>query len=586
MKAKIFTSLFGLPFFAVGVFMLWSIGSIFYNSVRMQSWTPVQATVTDGGYRTNGGDSDTWKAWAEYHYDWFGVPRYGNRVSISSMADNIGNYQQETGQRLAEAARQGTPVTVYVNPDAPDESIVDPGVRWGMIGFRLIFVVVFGGVGGGLIFFAWRAPKKHDENEAQLAAEPWRLNDKWQAASVGSNSRAAMIGAWIFAVLWSAISAPLPFAVVNEVSDKQNYAALLGLLFPIVGVGLLAWAIRRTLEWRRFGPTPVELDPFPGAIGGNVGGTIELRLSFDAQQEFTVTLTNVRRYVSGSGKNRSRKEKAVWQDSLSAAAAPGANGTRLEFRFDVPDGLEPSDPEPGDESHAWKLHVHADLAGVDFDREYEIPVFPTGAESRYVSARVAERSRSIGDAKADTSVARLLRNSGPHTSLFYPAGRMAASGLVGALVGGVFAVAGWFMIVSAGHTIFGGIFAVIGSLIFVASLYSLLNSLEVRLDGSDIVTIRRVLGVRAGTSRMPRSSIVELRRKTSMKSQSGGRHTIHYRIEAVDLDGNELVVGDSFRGRREADAAIRLLARTFGIRADSNDRQETSGPGVLGLDLD
>jgi hypothetical protein len=43
--------------------------------------------------------------------------------------------------------------------------------------------------------------------------------------------------------------------------------ALIRLLFPLVGIWLIACAIRRTREWRRFGAAPVTLDPVPGSIG-------------------------------------------------------------------------------------------------------------------------------------------------------------------------------------------------------------------------------------------------------------------------------------------------------------------------------
>ena len=39
------------------------------------------------------------------------------------------------------------PAPVWVNPDAPGESIIDRDIRWGLVGFKSIFLFVFGGVG-------------------------------------------------------------------------------------------------------------------------------------------------------------------------------------------------------------------------------------------------------------------------------------------------------------------------------------------------------------------------------------------------------------------------------------------------------
>ena len=85
-----------------------------------------------------------------------------------------------------------------------------------------------------------------------------------------------MWAAWAFAIFWNAISAVTPFIAYREVVSNDNYIALVALLFPLVGIGLLIWALRRTFEWRRFGPAPVTLDPFPGSIGGHVGGTVDI----------------------------------------------------------------------------------------------------------------------------------------------------------------------------------------------------------------------------------------------------------------------------------------------------------------------
>jgi hypothetical protein len=75
-------------------------------------------------------------------------------VSISGSADNIGDYQQRLGRRLANAHERNETVTVYVNAADPADSIIDRELRWGLLGFKSIFVLVFGGIGSGLLIYA------------------------------------------------------------------------------------------------------------------------------------------------------------------------------------------------------------------------------------------------------------------------------------------------------------------------------------------------------------------------------------------------------------------------------------------------
>ena len=321
--------LFALPFFGVGVWMLWSVSNTLLDAWQMNSWVQTAAHLIRAGIETHrGDDSDTYEAFATYTYVVDGQQYQGDRVSLSSGADNIGSYQEDIGRRLRAVSAAGDTVVVFVDPDTPSNSIVDRGVRWGLLGFKSIFLFVFGGVGLGLLIVAWRAPKEKDASLPEYQGAPWLLNDDWQTATIKSSSKSSMWGAWIFAVMWNLISSPLPFVLYEEVMEKENTLAIVGLLFPIVGIGLLVWAVRRTLEWTTFGPAPVTLDPFPGSIGGHVGGTIDLKIPFNASNEFAVTLTNVHSYTSGSGKNRSQREKAVWQKNLIAHAATGPVDSR------------------------------------------------------------------------------------------------------------------------------------------------------------------------------------------------------------------------------------------------------------------
>jgi len=592
MRERILLLLFSLPFLGVGLWMSWSIGSNLYDASKMRNWVPVEARLQAAGYETHDGDdSDTYRAYALYDYEYAGQHYSNDRVGISGGADNIGDYQRETGLRLQRALSRHEPITVFVDPGNPSESVIDRQPRWGMIGFKSIFLIVFGGAGAAMFAYALLARKLPDNDQAETTDSPWLMNEAWQSDSILSNSKKAVYGAWVFAVVWNGISAPLPFVAWREVAEKQNYIVLLGLLFPAIGLLLVGWAIRRTLEWRRLGPAPVLLDPYPGAIGGHVGGTMDLRLPFDPGLSFSLTLTSLRSYMSGSGKNRSRKEKATWQDSRLAYAEPSARGTLLSFRFEVPRDLDASDAVRNkSEYHIWRLNLHADLPGTDIDRDYDIPVYPTGARSRRLPSRVVEAARVRQEQLDDAAVRKRLRVSDGYAGkeIYFPAGRNAGGAAVALVFGIAFAAAGWFLATSEGERLFGAVFAGVGSLVALGGLYAGLNSLRVTAGATEITSERRLVGIPVRRRSIRRIDFAGFRRKRSRRTQSGTRHVVYYTVYADDRNGYSIVIGEDFKGDSQAQAAMRWLAREFGLEAHKSDQEtpdEAAGTGAGG-DID
>lgn len=574
MKGRIFLLLFALPFFGVGVWMAWSASSTVYDAWQMKQWIPVTATLTRAGFETHSGDdSNTFKAYADYSYQVDGTIYHGDRVSVGGGSDNIGDFQQDLGRRLGNAMSRGEYITVFVNPDDPADAVVDRSLRWGMIGFNLIFVFVFGGVGLGLILFSLRARKKTSLSQPELRNEPWLANDDWQSASIKSSSKQTMYFTWGIAAFWNLISAPLPFVIFREVTRNNNYIALIGLLFPLVGAGLITWAVRRTMEWRRFGPAPILLDPFPGSIGGHVGGTVEVKLPYSSSARFSLTLTSLYSHISGSGKDRSRTSSAKWQDTQIAHSTSGARGTRLSFRFDVPDNLHESDAEQNEnEYYLWQLNLKAELPGADIDRDYEIPVYATQQQSQQLSNFSIERARSSQkqiDLEIIKEMVRLdFGVSG--RSILYPVGRNLWSGFMGVLFGAIFTAVGWYLLTEAGKFFMAAVFGGIGLLVLMFSLYFALNSLQVVVRGSDIWSIRRIFGIPLRQSRMQRSAVVRIDRKKSSTSQSGTKHVVRYTLFALDRQGRKMVVGEGFKGASQAKAAAEFMASELGLELQDN----------------
>lgn len=564
MKSRIFIGLFGLPFFAVGAYMLWSISTDIIEWQDMKSWQPVQAHVMSGGVEEHSGDdSTTYKAYAEYVYTYGGQEYHGSRVAISTMADNIGSFNRDLGERLERA--QGGSIEVFVNPAKPDEAIVSRDIRWGMIGFKSIFLVVFGGFGSLMVFGALFGRETKPAAPAQHGGSPWQAREAWRQPEIQSDSRIAVYGAWGFALLWNAVSAPIPFMLRDEIVKKENYPALIGLLFPIVGIGLVVWAIRRTLEWKRFGNTPVTLDPFPGSIGGNVGGTIELNAPYLGTAPFIVTLSCIR---SRRGSKNDRRESALWQDTAVAYTEAGLYGTRLIFRFDVPEGQPPSDIDKSGDYIYWRLNVKAEMPGTDLDRDYEIPVFPTAEKSLRISQRAAEES-GLATKSMDEASARAILQTRPGLQgeeIFYPMGRNIGPAITGIIVGLCFLGPGIFMTWHEHMWFFGGIFLFFGALIFLCSLYMPINSLRVYKDATGGITSRRcILGLPVKTRYAAVDEVQTVTAESHFSSSTGRKHEKQYTIYANLQGRRRMVLGESFKGQGAAEAAIVLIRQMLGL---------------------
>jgi hypothetical protein len=94
---------------------------------------------------------------------------------------------------------------------------------------------------------------------------------------IAGNTRSNLWKAWLFAVLWNLVSAPLFVLVPREI--ERNPMAAVAVIFPLVGFGSLVWAVMTTLRWRRFGLSRFEMSP--AALGGRCSGTIHTRLALD-----------------------------------------------------------------------------------------------------------------------------------------------------------------------------------------------------------------------------------------------------------------------------------------------------------------
>ena len=233
--------LFAVCFGGVGVFATWMIAATVYDGYRAKEWVKVKATV------------DSWKGSnIDYRYTIGGREYRGDRLGTLAIggSSEVDGWDGEMNDLVSTAFNEKKPLTVFVNPDNPTESMVDRTIRWKLLVFFLPFSLAFGGVGVGALWMLFRT---------FVPARP-------KAAKESSG----LAGLWIFTFFWNAISFPIAYLFVPQIIEEGEWVGLFVLLFPLIGTLMLWGAIAGTYRYLRYGyvQPPATLSPALPQGGG------------------------------------------------------------------------------------------------------------------------------------------------------------------------------------------------------------------------------------------------------------------------------------------------------------------------------
>jgi hypothetical protein len=207
--------------------------------------------------------------------------------------------------------------------------------------------------------------------------KPWLKRKDWTDGQIISSSRKAVLLLWIFLAFWCGVSAIISLAVVPQQLHQGNRSALIVLIFPVIGLAMIFFALNMTLAWRKFGRSIFAMATFPAVPGGALQGRIQVKTKLQPQHGWHLRLSCVRRTTTGASNNRHTSEKILWQDEKWLRAdlpQTDADATDLPVYFILPDYLPESAILSGDGIH-WKLEASAQLRGPDFHAAFDLPVF-------------------------------------------------------------------------------------------------------------------------------------------------------------------------------------------------------------------
>jgi len=414
-----------------------------------------------------------------------------------------------------------------------------------------LFGVVFGGVGFGVLYAGIRGRKavaKSDEVRAQNPDAPWLWREDWASGRIKCSSKGALTGAWVFAVLWNAISWPVVFAFPKEL-DKGNHAIWIALIFPAIGIGLLAWAVRATIRWRKFGESAFVLGAVPGVIGGTLSGAIHPGTGLRLMQEFRLRLTCVNRVTTGSGKNRSTSEHVLWQDEKQVNS--DFNGL-VPVSFLIPDDSRESDNSDSDNAILWRLESMANVPGVDYLSSFEVPVFrvaQTAEQLAHAESARREKARSLGAYQRPAGSPIVVR-SALHggTEFLYPPGRNPGAALVLTLFTLLWTGSIVFMVWKKAPWFFPVVFGLFDLLLIYGMLHTWFGSTRVLVRTGRVEVTNRLFGI-GSPKTMAATDIVEISTRVGM---TAGNRTYHD-IQIHCRNGKKLVAGGAIRDKLEAE---------------------------------
>ena len=377
---SIFVVVIAIPFAGVGAFMSGWVVLDLWTYSAIQSWDATPATLLEvelqGKHRRKGGSM---RATARYRYDVDGKSYESDRVALHEVSDNIGGFQRERGEELERLLQAGKPVTAYVNLHNPTDAILYRDLRPGMLALKSVFALVFGAIGfgiiGGAIMAAFGWGGKKQANASQVPpAEPWLTKEEWRAGRIRT-SAGPVWGALLMAGFWNLISMPVFYMVATD-GDAEWYVLLLVGIFPLIGVILIAAACYLGLHYWKWGVSEFEMAAVPGVLGGPLAGVIHVPRSIEAAEGIVIRLACVRSESDGEN----TKVTTLWEEERTIVrnlSTPGSAGTLIPVQFVIPYDLPDSDAK----EVTWKLSAAAKTAGIDYQSEFDVPVFKTAASS-------------------------------------------------------------------------------------------------------------------------------------------------------------------------------------------------------------
>jgi hypothetical protein len=433
-------------------------------------------------------------------------------------------------------------------------------------------VVAVGGYG--------RLKRQAAIEEANPAA-PWLWRTDWASRKAENQSKKTEIIAWVICVFSNMVMIPIAVTVVPQLVRHNDPRAFLVLGFGLIGVILFVAALRATLRRRRFGNTYFEFYSLPFSPGGRLAGRVHLKLDSNTAHGVDLRLSCVRKMITGSGGSRSTTETVLWQTEQNVPyGALGLDpvGRTIPVDFAIPSDAYVTDHDNSSDQVLWLLHAQADLAGIDYSDDFELPVFkttlsagqtPAGSSSEtygFAAGSSSEGNAAPVAAPAHSKVVVSSQDGG--TEFYFAAFRTPSRALFLLVFTAIWTVVVYFLLRSSAPWFFPAVFGFFDVLLILAMFHVVLGTSRIRVGNGELSSTTRVLGM-GSTKRFSFSEIDAIVAVTS-GPQGGNQGQAMYAVRLRTKDGRRVTLADEIASRQEARWIVSQIETLASLKIDTH----------------
>ena len=316
-----------------------------------------------------------------------------------------------------------------------------------------------------------------------------------------------------------------------------------------------------------------------------------MRFNTDARHGIDLSLSCVRQVITGSGKNRSTFESVLWQADTNVPREllmPGPMGdAAIPVEFSIPsDAYESNHDDPNDQV-LWLLHAQADVPGVSYSDDFEVPVFRLTPSPSLASA-TETTPVFLSDAQSPAAPPAFQSDptdvpAPPNPKVVFSVGMDGSAEFyfrpfrnpsqVLTLIG--FTAVWTGIVYSLAHSkaplFFTVVFGLAELLLIYGLIYFTLVSFRIRAGNGKIVFRRALFGI--GTAReYPFSEITQILPVTSAQ-QPGTKAS--YSLRLLTRDGRKVKLVDMIDNRQEARWVAAQLEKFAGLKLDTHVAVDT-----------